>query len=361
MKKRLLGILLCCIMLVGMLPSAAFAATEDIKVTSLKFHLNGYEKGKKITAITVSQDDKNEGVEWYGDKYYESPAICTYAEELDDVYYTSFGDESTAVFEGGTDYYLALGFDDFEGYDFSELAKENITLEGYGTAYKLFPVQDGDSFGYIAVFELPQFEEDIITLELPFTKTVTLGGNAEPGKETFKLEIFQTRILPDVMSFQADDEGEEQDAVTYTAEVTTDGKGVFEGKLVITGPESQVIARTADGFLIREVKGNAENWTYSDAVWFVILTEGPDGVGYENLVAFPAELKKDENSGESYYDWNWEDYSEKMAFENIYTLNKSLSPKTGDSGSVILWIGLLLVCVAAIVCVLIGKKKKNNK
>lgn len=109
------------------------------------------------------------------------------------------------------------------------------------------------------------------------------------------------------------------------------------------------------------MKGNAENWTYSDAVWFVILTEGPDGVGYENLVAFPAELKKDENSGESYYDWNWEDYSEKMAFENIYTLNKSLSPKTGDSGSVILWIGLLLVCVAAIVCVLIGKKKKNNK
>jgi len=34
--------------------------------------------------------------------------------------------------------------------------------------------------------------EPVVTYEIPFTKTVKQGGEATPGEETFKLEIFET-------------------------------------------------------------------------------------------------------------------------------------------------------------------------
>ena len=66
--------------------------------------------------------------------------------------------------------------------------------------------------------------------ELPFTKTVKQGGSAAPGRETFELEIFDVgnRIM------------EEHAKELYTAAVTTNGAGDYDGKLVISGPADQV-------------------------------------------------------------------------------------------------------------------------
>ena len=67
------------------------------------------------------------------------------------------------------------------------------------------------------------YTENLRTVEVPFTKTVKLGGNTAPGRTDFTLEIF--------------DIGNGTEAnykdVTYTAAVTTPGAGSYNGELVI--------------------------------------------------------------------------------------------------------------------------------
>lgn len=70
------------------------------------------------------------------------------------------------------------------------------------------------------------YTENLTTVEIPFTKTVKLGGNTGPGKTEFKLEIF------DIGNGSADGYKD----VTYTAAVTTNGAGSYNGELVISGP-----------------------------------------------------------------------------------------------------------------------------
>ena len=69
--------------------------------------------------------------------------------------------------------------------------------------------------------------------ELPFTKTVKLGGSAAPGQETFELEIFNVGVRS----------MEEHAKELYTAAVTTNGADDYDGKLVISGPADQVRKR----------------------------------------------------------------------------------------------------------------------
>ena len=150
-----------------------------------------------------------------------------------------------------------------------------------------------------------------MTYEIPFTKTVKLGGNTSPGQETFQLEIFD----PGNSNLEDYDD-------LYTAAVTTNGSGNFEGKLVISGPAEKVDALISEGFYVREKEGSAENWTYSDAVWYV----SPDWTDADNggkELAFslcPATLKESDNG--SYYVLS-ENPADKMSFENVYTRNTS--------------------------------------
>ena len=95
--------------------------------------------------------------------------------------------------------------------------------------------------------------------EIPFTKTVTLGGSAAPGRETFELEIFD----PGVSSLTDFDD-------LYTATVQTNGAGSYNGILTISGPADRVEALTCEGFYVREKDTGVKNWTYSDAVWHVV-------------------------------------------------------------------------------------------
>lgn len=105
--------------------------------------------------------------------------------------------------------------------------------------------------------------------ELPFTKTVKLGGNAAPGQETFELELVQTGVgFP------------EDYADVCTASVLTNGKGDFEGKLIISGPERKVSNLLSEGFFVREKNSDAANWTYDETVWYIAykpISPDPDG------------------------------------------------------------------------------------
>ena len=105
--------------------------------------------------------------------------------------------------------------------------------------------------------------------KLPFTKTVKLGGNAAPGQETFELELVQTGVG-----------SPEYYADVCTASVLTNGKGDFEGKLIISGPERKVSNLLSKGFFVREKNSDAANWTYDETVWYIAykpISPDPDG------------------------------------------------------------------------------------
>lgn len=194
--------------------------------------------------------------------------------------------------------------------------------------------------------------DPVISLTLPFVKKVVQGGALAPGKETFELEIFG--IGNSGKDGYAD--------VAYAAAVETNGEGDFEGELTITGPASQVDSFVCEGFFVREAKGAAENWTYSDAVWFVSRewvepgevaftptlgdAAGNGGPGAEAepqmaLVVYPTTCEADEQGEKRYVPA--EESVDKMVFENVYTAAEpAVLAQTGDGANAGLLAALLL-------------------
>ena len=195
------------------------------------------------------------------------------------------------------------------------------------------------------------YTENLTTVEIPFTKTVKLGGNTAPGTTEFKLEIF------DIGNGSADGYKD----VTYTAAVTTNGAGSYDGKLVISGPAAQIRDFVCEGFYVREAKKNLSGWTYSDAVWHV-MPEYQVEIGVPPMKIYPTKLEKTPN-GEFYVDG--ETPVDKMTFENIYTRNIShttpdvkptSSPKTFDAGVALYGVSTLLSLTGTALVI----KRKNG-
>lgn len=194
------------------------------------------------------------------------------------------------------------------------------------------------------------YTENLATVEIPFTKTVKLGGNRAPGKTDFTLEIFDV----------GNSNTSEYKDVTYTAVVTTKGAGNYDGKLIISGPTKQVKQFVCEGFYVREVKGSLSGWKYSDAVWHVM----PEYLHESGspMQIYPTKLEKTPN-GENYVDG--ETPVGKMTFENIYTRNTSYttpdekpiaSPKTFDAGVALYGVSALLSLTGAALVI----KRKNG-
>lgn len=172
------------------------------------------------------------------------------------------------------------------------------------------------------------YTENLTTVEIPFTKTVKLGGNTAPGTTDFKLEIFG------IGNGSADGYKD----VTYTAAVTTNGAGSYNGELVISGPAEQIRDFVSEGFFVREVKGNLSGWTYSDAVWNVV-PEYQVRIGVPPMKIYLTEYTEEATA------------AERMTFENTYTYNTSYttpdvkpisSPKTFDAGVALYGVSALL-------------------
>ena len=180
------------------------------------------------------------------------------------------------------------------------------------------------------------YTENLRTVEVPFTKTVKLGGNTAPGRTDFTLDIFR---------FGNGNTGEYKD-VTYTAAVTTRGAGSYDGKLIISGPEYQVQQCISEGIYVCEVNDGASGWTYSTAEWYVDFTlrEDQDGKPLP-FVIYPNDVQGAP--------------VDKMTFENTYTYNRTTpaqrptekpntpettisSPKTFDAGVALYGVSALL-------------------
>ena len=143
--------------------------------------------------------------------------------------------------------------------------------------------------------------------------------------------------------------------VKYTAAVTTNGAGDYDGKLIISGPAGKVSEFVSEGFYVREVNDGLPKWTYSDAVWFV-SSEGE---------IFPARMETTDN-GDFYDAINNADAVGKMTFENIYTRSGSShttpdekptsSPKTFDAGMALYGVSALLSLTGTALVI----KRKNG-
>ena len=175
------------------------------------------------------------------------------------------------------------------------------------------------------------YTENLRTVEIPFTKTVKLGGNTGPGTTDFTIAVCD--VGAHGLSYYAD--------VTYKVVITTNGAGSYDGKLVINGPADKVGEFVSEGFFVREVNDGLPKWTYSDAVWYINA----------NGEIRPAKTEKGEN-GEVYFrEVDGANTESKMTFENTYTRNISnvtpdvkptSSPKTFDAGVALYGVSALL-------------------
>lgn len=195
------------------------------------------------------------------------------------------------------------------------------------------------------------YTENLRTVEIPFTKTVKLGGSTGPGTTDFTIAVCDVNAHG--LSYYTD--------VTYKVVITTNGAGSYDGKLAISGPATQVGEFISEGFYVREVKGDISGWTYSDAVWCVKpvqLESGPQ------MQIYPAKMEKTPN-GEFYDVTNNADAVGKMTFENTYTYNTSYttpdvkpisSPKTIDAGVALYGVSALLSLTGTALVI----KRKNG-
>ena len=167
--------------------------------------------------------------------------------------------------------------------------------------------------------------DEIITLTAPFTTTVELGDSGVPGETVFTLEIM---FMGEV------DEDMYQD-MTISASVTTNGKGDYDGAMTFTGLSQQLKSMLRQGMFVQQVDDGKENWTYDDAVWYLVLADDTeaaamalsDGVEPEyepeyKILIFQATCEETENGSIYYIDWDnmdWDSPEENMLFTNAYT------------------------------------------
>ena len=194
----------------------------------------------------------------------------------------------------------------------------------------------------------PQRVHGSIRIEVPFKLNVKKTGEMDPGKETFKFAIERF--------------GATTEYVLIQDTVETNGEKTYEGKFVFTIKENQA-GNLSEGFVIHQVKGNAEGWTYDEAKFYAI----PMFVDSYTNVAGWSFFKYDENA-----ELDYNNPIEEIGFTNSYSAKKPVtppapqpqkpeSPKTGDSSMVGLWIALLFVSTVSFTgTTLYSRKKRAN-
>lgn len=212
----------------------------------------------------------------------------------------------------------------------------------------------------------PQLEAGNIRIEVPFKLTVKKTGEMDPGKETFKFALERF--------------GATTEYTVVQDTVETDGEKTYDGKFVFTISANQA-GNLSEGFVIRQVKGNAEGWTYDETKFYAMPMFADT---YTNVAGWRF-LKYDENA-----EFDYNNPIEEIGFTNSYNAKKPVtppapqkpespkpespktespktespkteSPKTGDSNMAGLWIALLFVSAASLTgTTLYSRKKRAN-
>ena len=365
--KRLLSILLCLVLMIGMLPTMALAEEWGRVPGSSDEHT--YELADTILDVSIVKHVQQNGT--------EAPPAETFEFEVEDTakgekhplsYYGIRVEDLKLSTNGVNDVEKTLRFHvktkkDYTAYHWNAVTKSGSdTVAWYSKTFLLKEKNDGkpgwsySTADYALTFwydiehhsmdlNLHQPGNDVYyptaeftntysstSYELPFTKTVKQGGNTAPGKEKFALEIFDVGVSS--MEAHAKD--------LYTATVTTKGAGTYDGKLIISGPADQVEALLCEGFYVREKDRGADHWTYDDAVWHIkpqrvqtgdlivgnvppASTNTPPEAAKAKyqLAIYPTTKMKGANG--IYYE-DSETAVEKMTFTNTYTYDAEVIP-----------------------------------
>lgn len=365
--KRLLSILLCLVLMIGMLPTMALAE-EWGKVPS-DSKTDTFEYADRILDVLIVKHVRQNGTEAPPAETFEFEVEDTAKWEKHPLSYYGIGVEDLKLSTNGVnDVEKTLRFrvptkKDYTPYHWDAVTKSGTdTVAWYSKTFLLKEKNDGkpgwtySTEDYALTFwydiehnsmdlRLHQPGNDVYyptadftntysstSYELPFTNTVKQGGNTAPGKETFALEIFDVGVSS--MEAHAKD--------LYTATVTTKGAGTYDGKLIISGPADQVEALLCEGFYVREKDRGADHWTYDDAVWHIkpqyeqtsgqtvvnvslVSTNTPLEATVMNyqLAIYPTTKMKGANG--IYYE-DSETAVEKMTFTNTYTYDAEVIP-----------------------------------
>lgn len=367
MKKRkstgkFLSRLLCLVTAMGMLVPMALA--DELGKVPGSSDTNTYEKADIKVEISVVKHVQQTGT--------ETPPAETFEFEVEDTakeeekhplsYYGIGVEELKLSTNGGGDVEKTFSFsvpwtNDYADYHWKAVTKSGTDTVGwYSKTFLLREKNDGKpgwnysnkeyalTFWYVIEDGTMQLNihdpgNDVYytkaeftntyngtRYELPFTKTVKLGGSAAPGQENFELEIFN------VGNSNLTNYGN-----LYTAAVTTNGAGDYDGKLVISGPADLVEALVCEGFYVREKNAGTANWTYDDAVWHILPkrtdTEGSYIVDAPLVNNLPADTQPETDANDRFVihatkreeSDNGVDYvnygtpADKMTFTNTYT------------------------------------------
>lgn len=194
----------------------------------------------------------------------------------------------------------------------------------------------------------PQRERGSIRVEVPFKLTVKKTGEMTPGQETFRF-IIEEFGAPTIYTLVQDT-------------VETNGEKTYEGKFIFTLSED-LAGNLSEGFVIRQVKGNADGWTYDETKFYAIpvFVDSYESVGDWSFFKF------DQNN-----EMEYNNPLEEIGFTNSYSAKKPVTPpetqnpeapKAGDNSMKALWITLLLVSAASLTGITLYSRKKraNNQ
>lgn len=211
-------------------------------------------------------------------------------------------------------------------------------------------------------------EEPTFTLPVPYTTTVKLGGNVEPGETVFKLKLMDNEGKNVVFSHAE---------ITGTS-VTTNGEGSYNSVLTLSVSFEDLI-KLYDGIFVQQVDEGKKGWEYDDKVWYVQVQQAASRAAQDDAAAphvvliYPAQ-SEETGDGNWYYIPTGERKDE-MTFTNTYTksaseptnpddassdANVSALPKTGDSSNLTGWLILLAVSAAAVAGAVVYSRRRKN-
>ena len=188
----------------------------------------------------------------------------------------------------------------------------------------------------------PQLEAGNIRIEVPFKLDVKKTGEMDPGKETFKFVVERF--------------GAPVEYVLVQDTVETEGEKTYEGKFIFTIGANQA-GNLSEGFVIRQVKGNAAGWTYDETMFYAIpvFVDSYESVGGWSFFKF------DQNNG---LDHN--NPLREIGFTNSFNAKMPVTPpapetpKTGDGSMMGLSIALVIVSGAALMGTALYSRRKSR-
>ena len=132
--------------------------------------------------------------------------------------------------------------------------------------------------------------------------------------------------------------------------VETNGEKTYEGKFIFTIRDDEA-GNLTEGFVIRQVKGNAAGWTYDETKFYAVpeFAESHESVGSWSFRKF------DEN--------NEPDYNnpiQEIGFTNSFNAKMPETPKTGDGSMMGLSIALVIVSGAALMGTALYSRRKSR-